>query len=304
MTPFAFTKGHGTGNDFVLLADPDGVLSLSADVVRTLCDRRFGIGADGVLRAVRVAADADARAVSDGDAHVEWFMDYRNADGSIAEMCGNGIRVFAAFLLERGLAELPPGGTLAVLTRGGVRTLQRAADGFAVDLGRWRLQPGETAVDVEGVPVSRPGLGITVPNPHVVLALADDAELDGADLTVAPRITPEPPDGANVELVHPADPLVVDGIGRIRMRVHERGSGETLSCGTGAAAAALAARSWAGPGAPNIWRVEVPGGVLGVRMFPTEEGEHVALSGPAALVYRGEVALPDEAVRLVTASTR
>jgi diaminopimelate epimerase len=304
MTPYAFTKGHGTGNDFVLLADPDGSLDLPAEVVRTLCDRHVGIGADGVLRAVRVSADAEAQGLGEAEPDVDWFMDYRNADGSIAEMCGNGIRVFAAFLLEQGLAALPAGGTLAILTRGGVRTVQRTADGFAVDLGRWREVPGETSVEVAGVPVPRPGLGITVPNPHVVLALADDAELDGADLTVAPRLTPEPPDGANVELVHPADPLVVDGIGRIRMRVHERGSGETLSCGTGAAAAALAARAWAGSAAPNRWRVQVPGGVLGVRMFPTEEGEHVALSGPAALVYRGEVALPDDAVRRETASTR
>jgi diaminopimelate epimerase len=303
MTPFAFTKGHGTGNDFVLLADPDGVLDLSAEVVRTLCDRRFGIGADGVLRAVRAEADPDAQQLATNEDAALWFMDYRNADGSIAEMCGNGIRVFAAFLLEQGLAELPAGGTLEVLTRGGVRTLQRTADGFAVDLGRWRLVPGETTVEVAGVPVPRPGLGITVPNPHVVIALADDAELDAADLTGPPTLVPEPADGANVELVHPADPLVVDGVGRIRMRVHERGSGETLSCGTGAAAAALAARTWAGAAAPNAWRVEVPGGVLGVRMFPTEEGEHVSLSGPARLVYTGEVALPDSAVRL-TASTR
>src|SRR3954452_7055142 len=114
MTPFAFTKGHGTGNDFVLLADPDGVLQLTPAVVRTLCDRRFGIGADGVLRAVRVAADPDAAELAD----VEWFMDYRNADGSVAEMCGNGIRVFVAFLLERELAELSRRSTLALLTRG------------------------------------------------------------------------------------------------------------------------------------------------------------------------------------------
>ena len=89
----------------------------------------------------------------------------------------------------------------------------------------------------------------------------------------------------------PGDPLVRDGVGSIRMRVFERGVGETLSCGTGVAAAALAVRHWAGPAAPDHWRVDVPGGTLGVRMFPTEEGEHVALSGPASLVFSGEVAL-------------
>ena len=89
----------------------------------------------------------------------------------------------------------------------------------------------------------------------------------------------------------PSDPLVRDAVGHIRMRVHERGSGETLSCGTGAAAAALATRHWAGQGAPNHWSVAVPGGVVGVRMFPAEDGEHVALSGPAELVYEGDLAI-------------
>jgi diaminopimelate epimerase len=146
-------------------------------------------------------------------------------------------------------------------------------------------------VRAKELPVGRPGLGIDVGNPHVVVAVADDSELDSADLSYIPHIEPEPVDGANVEFVVPGDPLVKDGVGRIRMRVHERGSGETLSCGTGTAAAALAVRYWAGQGAPNQWRVEVPGGTVSVRMFPTEDGEHVALSGPAELVYTGTLEL-------------
>jgi diaminopimelate epimerase len=128
-------------------------------------------------------------------------------------------------------------------------------------------------------------------NPHVVVAVADDAELESIDLGYQPQLDPVPESGANIEFVVPREPLVVDGVGRIRMRVHERGSGETLSCGTGAAAAALATRHWAGAGAPNEWRVAVAGGVVGVRMFATEDGEHVALSGPAELVYSGSVSL-------------
>ena len=214
-------------------------------------------------------------------------MDYRNADGTPSEMCGNGIRVFTRFLVDNGLTALADGDTLSIGTRGGVRDVQRNSSGFQVDLGRWALDGGEPLVRAKNLPVSRPGLGINVGNPHVVVALADDDELDNADLSFIPQLDPEPAGGANVEFVVPHEPLVVDAVGRIRMRVHERGSGETLSCGTGAAAAALATRHWAGPGRPNQWRVEVPGGVLGVRMFPAEDGEHVALSGPAELVFDG-----------------
>lgn len=294
-----FTKGHGTGNDFVLVADPDGALALTEVQIAALCDRHFGIGADGLLRAVRVAADPEASALGDA----EWFMDYRNADGTTAEMCGNGIRVFVHFLIAEGLIDLPVGATVRVLTRGGLQSVRRLSDGdFEVDLGRWREEGGDPLVTIAGVPVARPGLAITVPNPHVVVAVADDAELDAADLTRAPHLDPEPAAGANVELVRPGEPLVEHGVGRIRMRVHERGSGETLSCGTGAVAAALATRIWAGSRAPDDWRVQVPGGELRVRMFPAADGEHVALTGPARLVYTGEVALAEPA--LVTSSTR
>jgi diaminopimelate epimerase len=286
-----FTKGHGTGNDFVLVSDPDGLLELSPEQIQGICDRRFGVGADGLIRAVRSAnLDAGAAALAE-DETAEWFMDYWNADGTLSEMCGNGIRVFARFLTEQGLADIGPGETLAIGTRSGVRDVQRSASGYQVDLGRWRLEPGETLVRAKNLAVARPGLGINVGNPHVVVALADADELESADLTFIPQLDPEPVAGANVEFVLPHDPLVLDGVGRIRMRVHERGSGETLSCGTGAVAAALATRHWAGAGSPNHWRVEVPGGVLGVRMFPTEDGEHVSLSGPADLVFDGTLKL-------------
>lgn len=281
-----FAKGHGTMNDFVVFADPDGAFDPTAEQVRFLCDRRAGVGADGVLRVVpgRFVAGWSG----DPDA---WFMDYRNADGSLAEMCGNGIRVFAKFVLDHGYAELEPGSTLPIATRAGVRDVTRSASGFQVDLGRWRLDPEETLVRARDLPVARPGQGINVGNPHIVVAVADDAELDAIDLAYPPLLEPRPEHGANVEFVVPLDPMVVDGVGAIRMRVHERGVGETLSCGSGVAAAALAVRHWAGATAPNQWRVDVPGGTLGVRMFPTEEGEHVGLSGPAALVYSGTITL-------------
>jgi diaminopimelate epimerase len=290
-TTIHFTKGHGTGNDFVLFADPVGEVNLTPDQIAALCDRHFGIGGDGVIRAVKSSRLPDGAKVLAEDNAAEWFMDYSNADGSVAEMCGNGIRVFAKFLIDHGLVDLADGNTLAVGTRGGVRDVQRNRSGFQADMGRWRLDGTEPTVRARNLAVARPGLGINVGNPHVVVALASDEELDSADLSYIPIVDPEPAEGANVEFVVPLEPLVKDGVGRIRMRVHERGSGETLSCGTGAVAAALATRHWAGPGAPNQWQVRVPGGTVGVRMFPTEDGEHVSLSGPAELVFSGDVTL-------------
>ncbi|RXZ46353.1 diaminopimelate epimerase [Agromyces fucosus] len=286
-----FTKGQGTGNDFVLFSDPEGESELTPTQIAAVCDRRFGVGADGVIRAVRSAnLDAGAASLAE-DPQAVWFMDYWNADGTVSEMCGNGIRVFTSYLIDQGLTDLGVDDSIAIGTRAGVRTVRRTVAGFEADLGVWRLDGGEPLVRGKSLPVARPGLGIDVGNPHVVVALADDDELDGLDLAYQPVIDPEPETGANIEFVVPAEPLVEDGVGRIRMRVHERGSGETLSCGTGAVASALAVRYWAGAAAPDRWRVQVPGGVLGVRMFHAADGEHAALSGPAELVFDGVLSL-------------
>jgi diaminopimelate epimerase len=286
-----FTKGHGTGNDFVLILDQDGELELDAATVAKLCDRNFGIGADGLIRIIKSSALPEGAASLAEEPAATWFMDYRNADGSIAEMCGNGVRVFARYLTERGLVELSPGDTLSIGTRAGVRDIQRSTNGFAVDMGRWRPVAEDITVVSAGVDIARPGQGINVGNPHVVVALASLEELKELDLNRAPALEPAQAEGANVEFIVPADPMVQNGVGYINMRVHERGVGETLSCGTGIVAAALATRLWAGQGAPNQWQVTVPGGTLGVRMFATEDGEHVGLSGPAVLAFDGEIEL-------------
>jgi diaminopimelate epimerase len=289
----AFTKGHGTGNDFVLFADPEGEIHLSPEQIAWICDRNFGIGADGVIRAVKSEhLDAGAAALAE-DANATWFMDYHNADGSLAEMCGNGIRVYANYLVTEGFVAPEVGETLCIGTRAGVKDVLVGANGFQADLGRWRLEDGEFLVRAKDLDVARPGVGINLGNPHVAVAVADEDELANIDLTYQPLIEPPMPQGANVEFVMPEEPLVHDGVARIKMRVHERGSGETLSCGTGAVAAALAFRYWGGPDAPNTWRVDVPGGRLSVRMFATEEGEHVSLAGPAELVYSGTITLPE-----------
>ncbi|MFY8049992.1 MAG: diaminopimelate epimerase [Aquiluna sp.] len=281
-----FTKGHGTGNDFVLVLDKVGQLDLSEAEIRKICDRNFGIGADGLI-VVRPTAGSEVEGLLSEEPGATWFMDYRNRDGSKAEMCGNGIRVFARFLLENSLAEIPAGSTLPVATRAGIKDLTQTATGFAVDLGPWKISEDEVLVRAQGLQVARPGLHVNLGNPHVVVALADLEELENLELYRAPLLEPASEAGANVEFVVPGDPLVEEGVASLTMRVHERGVGETLSCGTGVAASAIAIRHWAG-GTQNNWRVYVPGGELAVKMFAAEDGEHVAISGNAILSFTGQ----------------
>ncbi|NUP74764.1 MAG: diaminopimelate epimerase [Sinomonas sp.] len=291
-----FAKGHGTGNDFVLVADPGGAREISAEQAAALCNRHLGIGADGLIRAVRSEHVPEGQALLAEDAGAEWFMDYRNADGSVSEMCGNGVRVFVAFLLDQGLIELEPGQVLPIGTRAGIKRVERRAEGFAVDMGPWEFihpaqaeaDAGDSLVTADGLDVARPALSVSMGNPHTVVALAADAELARLRLFTAPSVEPVPPHGTNVEFVVPAEPLVHEGVGHIAMRVHERGVGETQSCGTGACAAAVAIRHWAGQGAPSRWDVRVPGGTVSVTFITGVEGaEHVELSGPAEIVALG-----------------
>jgi diaminopimelate epimerase len=291
-----FSKGHGTGNDFVLIADPDGVHTIAPDQVAALCDRHRGIGGDGLIRAVPSRFLPEGRELLEGSPDAEWFMDYRNGDGSLSEMCGNGVRVFVHFLRAEGLVDLPDGGALTIGTRGGVKTVVRTGEDYAVDMGPWEfIFPGEATakamdslVTADGLEVPRPAISVSMGNPHTVVALAELSELEATMLFTAPHVDPTPPNGTNVEFVVPSEPLVHDGVGTVTMRVHERGVGETQSCGTGACAAAVAIRHWAGAGAPDAWNVKVPGGVVGVKFFAGAGGhEHVELSGPAVIVASG-----------------
>jgi diaminopimelate epimerase len=271
-----FAKGHGSGNDFIIVPDVDDQLELGADVVRRLCDRRAGIGADGVLRVV-----------SRESGPAPWFMDYRNADGSIAEMCGNGIRVFARYLLDHGLAAGPE---LAIATRAGTRVVRQEPGGdLTVDMGPattgrtgWTLIGGRRYT----------GLAVFVGNPHLVCLIGKP--IAGIDMSQPPEVDQDAfPHGVNVEVAR------ITGDHAIEMRVHERGSGETHSCGTGAVAAAVAAAAasarWPGDGEVTRWAVDVPGGQLTVVPSTTAS----LLTGPAVIVAEGETRqswLPDPLV--------
>lgn len=227
-TRIAFLKGHGTENDFVIVPDPENALELPPAAVAALCDRRAGIGGDGLLHVVRSAAHPDARHLA---SEAEWFMDYRNGDGSIAEMCGNGVRVFAHYLQRAGhVGE----GDLAVATRGGVKSVHIDKEGdITVGMGKALLPEGDVTVSVADH--SWPARNVNMGNPHAV-AFVDDLAHAG-NLFTAPPFTPATayPDGVNVEFV------VDRGPRHVAMRVHERGVGETRSCGTGACAVAVAA---------------------------------------------------------------
>ncbi|GAA4769648.1 diaminopimelate epimerase [Citricoccus nitrophenolicus] len=298
LSGLAYTKGHGTGNDFVLVFDRDGETELSPDHVEALCDRHLGVGADGLIRVVGSQHLIEGRDLLSEHPGATWFMDYRNADGSVAEMCGNGVRVFVHYLVTRGLVELAQGETLDIGTRAGLRGVTRLEDAYSIDMGPWSYLDPELAEErasdslvlAAGLADPRPALSLSLGNPHTVVALSEDADLRELDLTKAPNVDPVPPNGTNVEFVVPADPLFHEGLGRVRMRVHERGVGETQSCGSGACAAATAVRLWAGDPDALQWSVGVPGGTVGVEFVPQPDGsERVLLSGPAELVFDGTV---------------
>jgi diaminopimelate epimerase len=255
-----FTKGHGTANDFVLLPDPDGLLSLGDAFVRAVCDRRTGIGADGILRVVRTACVPEYASLAPD---AEWFMDYRNADGGAVEMCGNGVRVFARYLATRGWAV---DDSLAIATRDGVkRVTLRPGGEVTVDMG---------APSFDG-PAPDGATYVSMGNPHVVF-FVDDL-MDAPVLTDGPAIEAATPGGTNVEYA------AVASRDHLAMRVWERGVGETMSCGTGACAAAVAAASR--DLADREVAVAVPGGLLHVAWA----GERVLLTGPAVLVGDGDL---------------
>ncbi|MER6450809.1 diaminopimelate epimerase [Streptomyces venezuelae] len=276
-TTLPFLKGHGTENDFVIVPDPDNAIELPAAAVAKLCDRRAGIGADGVLHVVRSAAHPEAAHLAD---QAEWFMDYRNSDGSIAEMCGNGVRVFARYLQYAGHVEP---GDLAVATRGGVKRVHLDKGGdVTVSMGRAELPAGEVTVSVDAR--SWTARNVNMGNPHAV-AFVESLDHAG-NLFAAPAFSPASayPAGVNVEFV------VDRGPRHVAMRVHERGSGETRSCGTGACAVAVAAirRDGADPavtGEPAAYTVDLPGGTLIITEHP--DGQ-IDMTGPAVIVAAGE----------------
>lgn len=275
MSEYSFVKGHGTENDFVLVPDANGARELDAEQVVRLCDRRAGIGADGVIRVVRTDATEDPAAVA-ARGEATWFMDYRNADGSVSEMCGNGIRVLGRFLATH--ADVDTRDPLPIATRAGVKVLTFDGADITVDMGAPTLR-GETQVSVgeRSWTASHVDMG----NPHAVAFVEDLA--DAGTLLEAPgHDAAAYPEGVNVEFV------ARRGEHHLAMRVHERGSGETRSCGTGACAVAVAAATADDAPRGTAYVVDLPGGTLRITWT---SADRVLMTGPAVLVAEGVTAL-------------
>lgn len=282
-----FAKGHGTQNDFVLLPDLDAGLTLTAARVAAVCDRRRGLGADGVLRITTAGAALGVGVLDrlpDGVAASDWYMDYRNADGSTAQMCGNGVRVFAHYLRASGLESRDE---FVVGSLAGARPVTlhhvgpRDAD-VTVDMGKAnRLGQGGKAFEATVGGRRFAGLAVDVGNPHLACV---DPRLTAEELAALDVGAPvqfdraQFPGGVNVEV------LTAPVGGRVDMRVHERGVGETRSCGTGTVAAAVAALADGGADTGAL-TVRVPGGEVVVTV--TDATSY--LRGPSVLVARGEL---------------
>ena len=288
MTTIEFAKGHGTGNDFVLIPDAEGKRALSSDQIAQLCHRRTGIGGDGLIRVVPTATYLEEAARSQATdefafgeaplrddprlAAAEWFMDYYNADGSPSEMCGNGVRVFARYLLENDLALGPD---IPVATRAGVKMVRVDGDNLVVDMGAAEFGPS-SQVSIDGFAWA--GQSVSMGNPHLVCHLGSRREVEELELASTPVVDPAVfPHGTNVEFI------AGDG-DHIYMRVFERGVGETASCGTGTCAAAAVALRHSGSDTGHC-QVDVPGGSL----YLTLTEDTIFMSGPAVIVASGMV---------------
>ncbi|TCD54716.1 diaminopimelate epimerase [Alloscardovia theropitheci] len=313
--PRTVIKAHGTGNDFVIYVDETGEFEPTTEEIRFLDDRHFGIGGDGVIRLTRpefVSDISEKQARDFHEAGAHWFMDYRNADGSLAQMCGNGTRVTAALAMREGITEATEEEPFALATRAGIKYLTYLGEVeglgtnvFRIDMGPWKIGTiDEYMVTIPRGGEQAMGTFVDMGNPHVVTVLSEPFDLknmasmpvgmpitlnvntmpdvEQLDLSETPRVSPELPEGQNAEFVRIDSVDRSHDMGVATMRVNERGAGETLSCGTGLCATGVVLTQ-----RTNVknWTISVPGGTLVVNV----ENDRVLLTGDAKLVAEVEV---------------
>lgn len=302
----SFAKGHGTQNDFLIFPDDLVSIELTESLVVAVCDRHRGLGADGILRVARAGKLVDAgvlTALPEGVKADDWFMDYRNSDGSIAEMCGNGVRVFAHYIAAIHSPDSVVDGTLRVGTRAGLRAVSigELSPGHAVvgvDMGQPEVLGLATAFIGSGSNALKfAGIGVDVGNPHLACVMPGlnaaalaELELEAAGSVAKPVRADEAmfPNGLNLEIVTP-----LDASDSVSMRVIERGVGETRSCGTGTVAAAIAALADAGRTEGAV-TVKVPGGVVTVDVHKASNADgafSATLTGPSVIHTLGDIEL-------------
>lgn len=253
-----YYKGHGTKNDFVIIEDLEDELEITANQVKEMCDRKTGIGADGILRVVRTNG--------------QYFMDYRNADGSIAEMCGNGARVFGLYLKERNLVFDQ---NFTISTRAGeVKIFISNPNEISVTMNGVKIR--SNSVEISNNSKTYPATGVDAPNPHAVVFVEDLSEIGALDIAPTSIPSEEFKEGVNVEFVKKLSDT------HVQMRVFERGSGETLSCGTGACAVAAVLRELV-KHQKNQFQIDVRGGTLYINFID----DKIVMTGPAVLESSG-----------------
>lgn len=275
-----YTKGHSNGNDFILFEDTQNRFNLTPKQTKLICNRNKGIGADGIIRATQTTHTNKKL----------WFMDYRNQDGSLANMCGNGLRVFVEFLRNKKLISTTTGNTVLIDTRAGIKQVEITTNGYKVDMGTWclpeNLATTKTSCTITNLNTNYPALSVNTGNLHTVTFLQKNQSLQQLNLSNKPKVHSPGEPNSNIEFA--TKPTIENNVIEIAARVYENGVGETLSCGTGTCAIAIAAKHlFPEISKHKIWHILLPGGPLKVEFKFTNNEEHVFLSGNATLISEG-----------------
>ncbi|MGO3733868.1 MAG: diaminopimelate epimerase [Canibacter sp.] len=286
MVKLKFYKGHCNGSDTIVVMAPNEQ-PLTGPQISQLCNRNTGPGAQSLTVLHRVEDDPQAAKLRKLDPELKWVAQVFNAQGELTSQRSTALRVAANVLIETGRESFERRDTIPFATTEGITDVLIGSVNTSIDLGRWKLD-GERLVLSAEERVQRPGLGISIDAEYTVVAVASSSELDSLNLSRTVEVAPHTEGEQLVIYVTPSENVIKDGIGQIHARTHSSMYGETQATGAALAAGALAFRHWGGPEMPHHWRVTTKEGSAAVRMYPTEEGEHVSTAAPVSLSFVGE----------------